>query len=91
LVDMRAARLVEEEGIYTETQRIPGGTACREGADAGEGVTDWVENARRLFNFAEQAGEGFDLVRRSGDTTRLKTGSTRKPALRIAAFCKIPR
>jgi hypothetical protein len=54
-------------------------------------VTDWVENARRLFNFAEQAGEGFDLVRRSGDTTRLKTGSTRKPALRIAAFCKIPR
>jgi site-specific DNA recombinase len=93
LVDMRAAGLVEEE-VFTQkrTEYLAERHAAEERMrDAGEGVTDWVENARRLFNFAEQAGEGFDLARRSGDTTKLKTGSNRKPGLRIAAFWKILR
>jgi site-specific DNA recombinase len=75
LVDMRAAGLVEE-AVFTQKRReylAERHAADERMRDAGEGVTDWVENARRLFNFAEQAGEAFDLARTNGDTTTMRS------------------
>jgi DNA invertase Pin-like site-specific DNA recombinase len=74
LVDMRASGLVDEE-VFTQKRReymIERQAAHERLLDTGKGITDWVENARRLFNFAERAREAFDLAKEQGDTATMR-------------------
>jgi hypothetical protein len=75
LVDMRAEGLVEEKVCAHKQREYSAERYAAEERmrDAGEGMTDWVENARRLFNFAEKAEKAFDLARRNGDTTTMRS------------------
>jgi site-specific DNA recombinase len=74
LVDMRASGLVDEEA-FTQKRReymIERQTAQERLQDTGKGITDWLENARRIFNFAERAKEAFDLAKEQGDTATMR-------------------
>jgi hypothetical protein len=75
LVDMRASGLVDEE-VFTQKRReymIERQAAHERLQDTGKGIGDWVENARRVFNFAERAREAFDVAKEQGDISTMRS------------------
>jgi site-specific DNA recombinase len=75
LVDMRTSGLVDEE-VFIHKRReymIERQAAHERLQDAGKGIGDWVENAHRLFNFAEKAATAFDIAKEQNDMTTMRS------------------
>ena len=75
LVDMRTSGLVDEE-VFTQKRReymIERQAAHERLQDAGKGIGDWVENAHRLFNFAEKAATAFDIAKEKDDMATMRS------------------